>query len=41
MQEPAKPAASASGQQSLQDLPEYPKEFVRKRLFVFVGIVVG
>jgi sugar phosphate permease len=28
-------------QQSLQDLPEYPADFVRRRLVVFVGIVVG
>ena len=28
-------------QQSLQDLPEYPADFVRRRLLVFVGIVVG
>ena len=26
---------------SLQDLPEYPREFVVRRLVVFVGIVIG
>ncbi len=42
LQESSKPAASGSGQQqSLQDLPEYPEDFVRRRLVVFVGIVIG
>jgi hypothetical protein len=26
---------------SLQDLPEYPRAFVVRRMFVFVGIVIG
>ena len=26
---------------SLQDLPAYPREFVARRLVVFVGIVIG
>ena len=30
-----------SGLASLQDLPEYPRAFVIRRLFVFLGIVVG
>ena len=30
-----------SGLSSLQDLPEYPRAFVIRRLFVFLGIVVG
>ena len=32
---------SSSGVASLQDLPEYPRAFVIRRLFVFLGIVVG
>lgn len=36
------PATSSSGQQqSLQDLPSYPEDFVRRRLIVFIGIVIG
>ena len=36
------PATSSSGeQQSMQDLPSYPEDFVRRRLIVFIGIVIG
>ena len=36
------PAVSGSGQkQSLQDYESYPKDFVRRRLVVFIGIVIG
>ncbi|KAL0031772.1 hypothetical protein WJX79_006580 [Trebouxia sp. C0005] len=40
-QESSKPATSGSPQQSLQDLPAYPEDFVRRRLIVFIGIVIG
>jgi sugar phosphate permease len=37
MLDPAVPAQPAS----LSDLPAYPKDFVRRRLLTFVGIVLG